>query len=227
MADLNIHLDVNISPGALRCGMVALLLSVFAGDLGSESVTLTTYYPAPSGVYTQMITTGNTYLARDGASKVGVGTTNPATALSVVGDMTSQPVSGGWGNRIMSRFHANDDQYSATLAWGSLQLGAPGPNYIIAGKTGAGGSLTFLTNSTNDYKWGPGGTPMNGTQAMTLTQNGAIEAYQSCNQVDFNAVGFTPCPSGQYATYSEGFWARNTIFSGPGALSGSMYCCQR
>src|SRR5262249_40585990 len=51
-------------------------------ELSSESVTLTTYYPAPSGVYSQMITTTNTFLARDGGN-VGIGTSSPSTLLQV------------------------------------------------------------------------------------------------------------------------------------------------
>src|SRR5687767_11652732 len=42
------------------------VLTVTATELASEAVTLTTYYPAPSGVYSQMITTGDTALGRDG-----------------------------------------------------------------------------------------------------------------------------------------------------------------
>lgn len=74
MADLDIH--IRASPTLFRWGLVGLFLSAFAAELGSESVTLSTYYPAPSGVYTQMITTGNTYLARD-QGNVGVGTKSP------------------------------------------------------------------------------------------------------------------------------------------------------
>ena len=39
--------------------------------LGSETLTLTTYYPAPYGGYASLLTTGQTLLARDGG-KVGV-----------------------------------------------------------------------------------------------------------------------------------------------------------
>lgn len=48
--------------------MAGAMLFSAVPELASESVTLTTYYPAPSGVYTQMITTGNTYLSRDAAT---------------------------------------------------------------------------------------------------------------------------------------------------------------
>ncbi|OGR85154.1 MAG: hypothetical protein A3J74_01745 [Elusimicrobia bacterium RIFCSPHIGHO2_02_FULL_57_9] len=60
-----------------------MLLSVFTTELGTENVNLTTYYPAPSGVYTRMITTGQTVLARDAGANVGIGTAAPATKLDV------------------------------------------------------------------------------------------------------------------------------------------------
>ncbi|MBI5211142.1 MAG: hypothetical protein HY927_14315 [Elusimicrobia bacterium] len=46
-------------------------------ELGSESVSLTTYYPAPSGIYARMVTTGATFMARtagDVNSYVAIGT---------------------------------------------------------------------------------------------------------------------------------------------------------
>jgi hypothetical protein len=62
-------------------------MTVAAGELASESVSLTTYYPAPSGVYAQMITTQNTYLARDGGGVAIGGAVPPAagTKLAVTG----------------------------------------------------------------------------------------------------------------------------------------------
>ncbi len=73
MADLNIHIRIN--PSLFRVGLVGLFLGVFISDLGSESVTLSTYYPAPSGVYTNMSTTGETRLARNNG-QVAIGSEN-------------------------------------------------------------------------------------------------------------------------------------------------------
>ncbi|MBI3554077.1 MAG: hypothetical protein HY077_16395 [Elusimicrobia bacterium] len=86
MAELNVSVEVSVSPAVFRAALAAALLSVMAGELASESVSLTTYYPAPSGVYTQMITTSDTYLARDGGKVgVGTGTTTAPTATLTVG----------------------------------------------------------------------------------------------------------------------------------------------
>lgn len=80
------HFDLTLDydPRSWRLPLALVLLLASAGDLASESVSLTTYYPAPSGVYSQLITTGNTYLARDGGA-VGVGTTAPGGKLDVAG----------------------------------------------------------------------------------------------------------------------------------------------
>lgn len=71
---VELRLRLSYERAALRPWLVAALLVACAGELASESVTLTTYYPAPMGVYTQMITTNNSFFARD-AGKVLLGGT--------------------------------------------------------------------------------------------------------------------------------------------------------
>ena len=74
----------------MRAGLAATLVLLCVPELGSESVSLTTSYPAPSGVYTQLITTGKTHLARDGA-RVAIGSIpNPQAKLEVGGDIIFQ-----------------------------------------------------------------------------------------------------------------------------------------
>jgi len=50
--------------------------------LGSETLVLTTYYPAPYGGYTRLLTTDMTVLARN-SGNVGIGTNNPQFKLDV------------------------------------------------------------------------------------------------------------------------------------------------
>ena len=71
--------------------MAAAMVFAAVSELASENITLTTYYPAPSGVYAQMITTGNTYLARNGGT-VGIhtATPDPFYALDVNGRVQAQ-----------------------------------------------------------------------------------------------------------------------------------------
>lgn len=81
-----IEVRLSLSPALFRGLMAWALLFALASELATETITLATYYPAPSGIYTQMITTGNTFLARDGGG-VGIGTTAPGLdKLLVNGD---------------------------------------------------------------------------------------------------------------------------------------------
>jgi len=70
--------------GLTRCrcwGVLLLLLGTMAYAL-AEELTLTTYYPSPRGVYQELRTTGNTYLAIDGGN-VGIGTASPGGNLEI------------------------------------------------------------------------------------------------------------------------------------------------
>jgi hypothetical protein len=64
------------------------ILGAWAGVSSAEKVELTTAYPSPSGVYTQIVTTGgggrNTLLCRD-SGNVGIGVLNPSKKLDVKG----------------------------------------------------------------------------------------------------------------------------------------------
>lgn len=82
---IHFQFDVPVVSGAARWLIAGALVIGVPLELGSETVTLTTYYPAPSGVYIRMITTDNTFLARDGG-RLGVGTTGPGSRVSVNGN---------------------------------------------------------------------------------------------------------------------------------------------
>ncbi|MBI3565797.1 MAG: hypothetical protein HY079_11415, partial [Elusimicrobia bacterium] len=85
MAELVIRFDLRLGENVRRGGRLLLagaMMFAAVPELASESVTLTTYYPAPSGVYTTMITTNNTFLARDASANGGqvtVGSSNSGT----------------------------------------------------------------------------------------------------------------------------------------------------
>ncbi|MBI3549833.1 MAG: hypothetical protein HY078_12415 [Elusimicrobia bacterium] len=69
----------------LRLLCALLLLGVMVGTLGSETMTLTTYYPSPSGIYRRLVSTAEAVFARDGGN-VGVGTSAPSEKLDVNGN---------------------------------------------------------------------------------------------------------------------------------------------
>ena len=63
--------------------LLALLLTACAYVV-AEEITLTTYYPSPRGVYNELRTHGNTYLAiQDPTSKVGIGTATPINTVDI------------------------------------------------------------------------------------------------------------------------------------------------
>ncbi|MFI5360848.1 MAG: hypothetical protein ACHQ49_02665 [Elusimicrobiota bacterium] len=112
MADLTVRLELSFGARSLRCLMASAMMFAAVSEVASESVTLTTYYPAPSGVYLQMIVTGNTYLARDQAlnypSQVGIGV-NSFTAGIAPYFMQSYD--------MLNLYNANSHDY--------LRIGAP------------------------------------------------------------------------------------------------------
>jgi hypothetical protein len=127
MAEMTIHLDLRFSRRVLRAGMIGAMLLSAASELSSENVTLTTYYPAPSGVYTQMITTGETYLSRDaGTTGIGTAAPNGAYKLDIEGNALEGPAYDlYWGNPTGAVLSADQG--------GSLELG--GNNGTVGGGT--------------------------------------------------------------------------------------------
>src|SRR5208283_2856049 len=91
-----IRLTIRFTPRTARLLLLVTLITVFPFELGSETLTMTTTYPSPSGIYNTMVTTGQTTLGRTAGSqvllvpnggKVGIGTVSPQAAL----DMGSVP----------------------------------------------------------------------------------------------------------------------------------------
>ena len=103
MAEIKINVDLAFSRRFFTFAGAAVLSLCAVPRLGSESLTLSTYYPAPMGVYTSLITTGGAQLARDSSTvdiggsaaagtrltvmngNVGIGTTAPGMAMQVTG----------------------------------------------------------------------------------------------------------------------------------------------
>ena len=113
--ELTIRLNLTLSPAVVRAWLTGILLVFCAAELGSENVTLTTYYPAPSGVYSRMITTGNTYLAtQGGAVIIGTAGTNNGP-LTVNGPVTL-------GSEVLTLGAASGSQAGITLY--NQQVGA-------------------------------------------------------------------------------------------------------
>ncbi len=74
-----------------RIGSTILMLvfGFWSASLAQEQLTITTYYPSPSGSYNQLSSSGNTYLATDSASFFGVGTSSPLGKFTLQADSTT------------------------------------------------------------------------------------------------------------------------------------------
>lgn len=233
-----------------------MLLALFfiawhPGFIGSESLTLTTYYPAPYGGYVSILTTGsggiNTLLARDGGN-VLVGITNqlaPATQkIDVAGNIRStgehigtlgsgagqfRAIGGSYGsfirndgaNTYMPLITAANDQYGI---WNGLR-----PMYV----NNATGDVNFASGQVV-IRHTTGGIEMSGT--------GGISGL--CRTVGYWVNGGGSCNGNErvFSWYGDnansrcGMMFRGGVISNPASwtpyscvgadYSGSLLCCR-
>lgn len=140
-----VSFSIDRRAGALILAAVAV--GAFAIRLSSETLVLSTTYPAPVGVYNQIVTTGNagtvpadTTLARSAGNvllapatnaggRVGVGTSSPQAKLDVAGTfraggLTADPAGAPEGALYYNS--ATKKLRLLTTAWGDINRGAQG-----------------------------------------------------------------------------------------------------
>ena len=78
----NRYIHIRISRRRLVWTLAAALVAGLSIGLLADTMTMTTYYPSPTGIYQRFVTTAQTILARDGGN-VGIGTTAPQGKLDV------------------------------------------------------------------------------------------------------------------------------------------------
>ncbi len=115
MEEKTLSIKLEFRRSQLLYVLTFFLIALNTKNLSPESVTLSTYYPAPAGVYNNMVTIGNTWLARDPVPATGQpsflelgsnAAVSPGTKFSVmngnVGIGTTDPSLGGQVSSIFT-----------------------------------------------------------------------------------------------------------------------------
>lgn len=124
----HLRVDLEFKASSLYWGLAGLLLFYCAAELGTETLTMVTYYPAPSGIYWKMITTADAYLARDGGN-VGVGTTNPGAKVEVAGNVIAADPTAS--NHLATKAYV-DAQGGGGKTWFRTSAAAQGTSAALA-----------------------------------------------------------------------------------------------
>lgn len=245
-----ITLQLKVTRKHVLAMLAAFFLCWHPKPLGSETLTLTTYYPAPYGGYANLLTTGQTLMARD-TGNVGIGTPNPLAKLHVASTSGTdailiKPATMNSGNvsRIvfadpdggtpqMSMEYKDDGSADLAIIGGNFGINNANPNYKLD-VTGTGNISTDLTVG-NDVRVGNGAS----SNVGDLYVNGyyknfcrrvsyPLGATVSCSSTE-RAVGFLPDGNARIS----GFLPKSVTTSGTGTYivvgedwSGTMICCK-
>jgi len=241
---IDIHLRLSYDFRSVKPWLVLAFLALPAGDLASESVTLTTYYPAPSGVYTQMITTNNTYLARDGGN-VGVGTVSPAFKLDVTGteNVTGQANLGKLvttGNNVVNPAdpmaadivvgsNAGTRHDSSIMFWSNASASRIfGQNDVFYFSTwnqnATSGHNVEMAASLGGSSRFRGNVGVGSSSAFSTVPNASGRGYlmidntsTGCSQMDVTQGAV--CGVGQYATFQPGLYVKGWSYANRGGTA--------
>ncbi len=233
-----IRLELSFGARSLRVLLTAAMVFSVATEVASESVSLTTYYPAPSGVYTQLIGTSNTYLARDAGyldvgtnavpsagtkmavmnGNVGIGTTNPIRALSEVGEFLIVPDAVNGPNGIINVSDATGSNGASDnlVIRGLVANGAAGANLGIA---------SIMANTTlMSGNVGIGFGSSIPSPASTLSVNGGIQLGDDTSACIPAKAGTQRWESGQVQVCNGTAWGAASQ-APSGTIGGTCEVC--
>jgi len=193
------------------CAAALALAAMVPLDLAAESLTLTTYYPAPYGVYQRLRTTDSTYLAYQAANAaVSVGRVPSGTTL---GGTDADPTK----NFPQSGYSL--DVNGKTMFRNIIHI-ARTVDSMCTPMTGSGNASVQLCPADRYAAWVPG-MWQEGTIHMKLpTLVGNIVGFQ--DGVGNWVEGHAPYNDSTPATRAEG---GVSIWYDP--TGGSWYCCAK
>lgn len=202
--DFHVHLDLSVPRRTLTILLASAILITVTPEIGSENVTLSTYYPAPSGVYNKMITTGDAYLATLAGRSVGIGTTSPAAKLHVVGEVRAQgtgPFFSGYDGTGVKRFGINNTA-STILQFSGRD--AAEFNFMTVNNAGTK-EVTFLGGHVSVGASNTNGSYNGTAQPNYIFINGA---GAGCDAIPRQAAPMATglCAATQYATFTQGIY---------------------
>ena len=102
--------------------LIIFILGSFSLSFADENITITTYYPSPYGVYNELTTTSNAYLATT-EGNVGIGTTSPQS-LSDSGPMLHVLGSGTKGGEVMVS-NSDNSRFVGVFSGSTMYGGQP------------------------------------------------------------------------------------------------------
>lgn len=244
-----IHLRLRRRTAAGLVGAAAFLALMRAEPLSTEQLTMTTYYPAPYGVYKEMRVTDESYLAyAAAAARVGIGTTSPGGKLHVTGTGnvifnttgnlgvgTTNPqakvhFSGGGGNMLF-------DAANGVVAVGTTDTS---PMYGTSIKV-AQSNIHVQGNENNNWMrlgdaWGfngvyseAGNLVLGSATGVTSLGNSNDGQFlgQMCRSVYYSFGGETSCPNGGRGWTIVGYSSSPGLIEGGAVpLAGYMHCCK-
>lgn len=172
---ITLTVNVRISRSILTAVLALAFLCWNPHILGSETLTLTTYYPSPYGGYARLLTTDQTILARDGG-RVGVGNSSPGAKLDVTANSTTW---GGWYEAIRLSQGAHS---AITHPGGGLLFGMHGNRNFYWADTMAGSYRMILYNGGSLYVQSRIGAGVNPTEPLDVNGSGRIRTDLRVNR---------------------------------------------
>lgn len=233
--EIRINMNFAIPRRYLTLMLAAAVVAIVTPELGSENVTLSTYYPAPSGVYNKMITTGATLLATSGGS-VGIGTTTPDAKLQVVtgaGMGLHITAPGGFGNEPY-RAQANSTFFASVNGAGTQRFAinndGEGATPLLNFYGSDAGWFNFMSvnnNGLREVSFPAGHVAIGGTATGGTSQGGYLYLKPGDCRLAYaySVAGFTTnicsnaayCPSMNcYATFTSGVYVDGWSVQGHG-----------